>query len=97
MSNELATVHDQGETGLAVATLQRLGEDIETSLKQLIFGTVRRSLQMRIVEVMKGLGYLGPHEWQILEKISLIEVGGIIVTKVPVIVSMSLDCSRILS
>ncbi|XP_075081105.1 uncharacterized protein LOC107825144 isoform X2 [Nicotiana tabacum] len=63
----------KGETGLAVATLQRLGEDIETSLKQLVFGTVRRSLRMRIVEVMKGLGYLGPHEWQILEKISLIE------------------------
>ncbi|OIT05985.1 hypothetical protein A4A49_31582 [Nicotiana attenuata] len=63
----------KGETGLAVATLQRLGEDIETSLKQLVFGTVRRSLRMRIVEVMKGLAYLGPHEWQILEKISLIE------------------------
>lgn len=28
---------------------------------------------MQIVEVMKGLGYLGPHEWQILERISLIE------------------------
>ncbi|XP_070031321.1 uncharacterized protein [Nicotiana tomentosiformis] len=63
----------KGETGLAVATLQRLGEDIETSLKQLVFGTVRRSLRMRIVEVMKGLAYLGPHELQILEKISLIE------------------------
>ncbi|XP_059307984.1 uncharacterized protein LOC132059394 [Lycium ferocissimum] len=63
----------KGETGLAVATLQRLGEDIETSLKQLVFGTVRRSLRMQIVEVMKGLAYLGPHEWQILERISLIE------------------------
>ncbi|XP_049348132.1 uncharacterized protein LOC125812685 [Solanum verrucosum] len=63
----------KGETGLAVATLQKLGEDIETSLKQLVFGTVRRSLRMQIVEVMKGLGYLGPHEWQILERISLIE------------------------
>ncbi|XP_049390854.1 uncharacterized protein LOC125855205 [Solanum stenotomum] len=63
----------KGETGLAVATLQKLGEDIEMSLKQLVFGTVRRSLRMQIVEVMKGLGYLGPHEWQILERISLIE------------------------
>lgn len=63
----------KGETGLAVATLEKLGEDIETSLKQLVFGTVRRSLRMQIVEVMKGLGYLGPHEWQILERISLIE------------------------
>lgn len=79
MSNESAIFHDQGETGLAVATLQKLGEDIETSLKQLFFGTVRRSLRMQIVEVMKGLGYLGPHEWQILERISLIEVCGTIV------------------
>ncbi|CAN4088547.1 unnamed protein product [Withania somnifera] len=63
----------KGETGLAVATLQRLGEDIETSLKQLVFGTVRRSLRMQLVEVMKGLGFLGPHEWEILERISLIE------------------------
>ncbi|KAM3200587.1 putative protein isoform X4 [Capsicum annuum] len=63
----------KGETGLAVETLQRLGEDIETSLKQLVFGTVWRSLRMQIVEVMKGLGYLGAHEWQILERISLIE------------------------
>ncbi|KAK4366838.1 hypothetical protein RND71_014718 [Anisodus tanguticus] len=63
----------KGETGLAVATLQRLGEDIETSLKQLVFGTVRRSLRMQIVEVMKELAYLGPHEWKILERISLIE------------------------
>ncbi|KAF9602904.1 hypothetical protein IFM89_032644, partial [Coptis chinensis] len=30
----------KGDTGLAVATLQRLGEDIETSLKQLLFGSV---------------------------------------------------------
>lgn len=63
----------KGETGRAVATLQRLGEDIETSLKQLVFGTVRRSLRMQIVEVMKGLAYLGPHEGKIVERISLIE------------------------
>ncbi|KAH7860687.1 hypothetical protein Vadar_016791 [Vaccinium darrowii] len=63
----------EGETGLAVATLHKLGEDIETSLKQLAFGTVRRSLRTQVAEEMKKYGYLGPYEWQILERISLIE------------------------
>lgn len=93
MSNESSIIHDQGETGLAVETLQRLGEDIETSLKQLVFGTVWRSLRMQIVEVMKGLGYLGAHEWQILERISLIEVSGIVVAEVRLTGYMSLDGS----
>ncbi|XP_058111329.1 uncharacterized protein LOC131254340 isoform X2 [Magnolia sinica] len=63
----------KGETGLAIATLQRLGEDIEISLKQLVFGTVRRSLRMQIALETKRLGYLGPYEWKMLERISLIE------------------------
>lgn len=57
-----------------MATLHKLGEDIETSLKQLAFGTVRRSLRTQVAEEMKKYGYLGPYEWQILERISLIEV-----------------------
>lgn len=64
----------QGETGLAVATLQRLGEDVETSLKQLLFGTMRRSLRVQIFEEMKRYGYLGSHEWEIMDRISLVEV-----------------------
>ncbi|ONI01941.1 hypothetical protein PRUPE_6G168600 [Prunus persica] len=63
----------KGESGLAVATLQRLGEDVEASLKQLLFGTVRRSLRMQITEEMSRYGYLGPYEWKILDRISLIE------------------------
>ncbi|KAA8530957.1 hypothetical protein F0562_005676 [Nyssa sinensis] len=63
----------KGETGLAVATLQKLGEDIETSLTQLVLGTVRRSLRIQIAEEMKRYGYLGPYESKILERISLIE------------------------
>lgn len=57
-----------------MATLQRLGEDVETSLKQLLFGTVRRSLREQIFDEMKRYGYLGPYEWKILDRISLIEV-----------------------
>ncbi|KAM3708731.1 hypothetical protein ACJW31_02G119000 [Castanea mollissima] len=63
----------KGETGLAIATLQRLGEDIETSLKQLLFGTVRRSLRAQVAVEMKKFGYMGPYEWKILDRISLIE------------------------
>ena len=64
----------QGETELAVATLQRLGENVESYLKQLLFGTVRRSLRIQIAEEMKRYGYLGPYEWKILDDMSLIEV-----------------------
>ncbi|KAJ4966442.1 hypothetical protein NE237_018291 [Protea cynaroides] len=63
----------KGETGLAVATLQRLGEDIEISLRQLLLGTVRRSLRVQIAGEMKRHGYLGVYEWKMLERISLIE------------------------
>ncbi|KAK7318518.1 hypothetical protein RJT34_03221 [Clitoria ternatea] len=63
----------KGETELAVATLQRLGENIESCLKQLLFGTVRRSLRAQIAEEMKRYGYLGPYEWKILDDMSLIE------------------------
>ena len=66
----------QGETELAVSTLQRLGENIESCLKQLLFGTVRRSLRAQIAEELKRYGYLGPYEWKILEDMSLIEVCG---------------------
>lgn len=63
----------KGETGLAVATLQRLGEDVETSLKQLVFGTVRRSLRVQVARELTRYGYLGSHESKILERISFIE------------------------
>ncbi|KAL3647014.1 hypothetical protein CASFOL_009186 [Castilleja foliolosa] len=63
----------KGEVGLAITTLQKLGEDVETTLKQLVFGTVRRSLRVQIAEEMKRCAYLGPHELKILEMVSLIE------------------------
>ncbi|KAE8706827.1 ubiquitin carboxyl-terminal hydrolase 27-like [Hibiscus syriacus] len=63
----------KGETELAIATLQRLGEDVEICLKQLLFGTVRKTLRVQIAEKMKRYGYLGSVEWKIMERISLIE------------------------
>lgn len=57
-----------------MATLQRLGEDIEICLKQLVFGTVRISLRMQIAEEMRKYGYLGSYEWKMLERMSLLQV-----------------------
>ncbi|XP_023634817.1 uncharacterized protein LOC17879534 [Capsella rubella] len=63
----------KGESGVAIATLQRLGEDVEASLNQLVFGTVRRSLRYQIAEEMRKHGFLRPYEDNVLERISLIE------------------------
>jgi spatacsin len=64
----------QGETGLAVATLERLGDDIEADLRQLMLGTIKRSLRLQIAEEMKKRGYMRSDEWKMLETITLIEV-----------------------
>ena len=64
----------QGESGLAVATLERLGDDIESDLRQLMQGTVRRSLRLQVSEEMKQRGYMRSNEWTILETLALIEV-----------------------
>ncbi|WCJ29873.1 hypothetical protein M5689_011476 [Euphorbia peplus] len=63
----------KGETAHAIATLQRLGEDIEVCLKQLLYGTVRRSLRIQVAEEARRYGYVGPFEWKIIEMILLIE------------------------
>ncbi|XP_010431915.1 PREDICTED: uncharacterized protein LOC104716225 isoform X1 [Camelina sativa] len=63
----------KGESGVAIETLERLGEDIEASLSQLVFGTVRRSLRYQVAEEMTKHGFLRPYEDNVLERISLIE------------------------
>ncbi|KAL9229664.1 hypothetical protein vseg_005107 [Gypsophila vaccaria] len=63
----------KGETALAVTTLQKLGEDIETCLKQLLFGTVSRSLRKQISEEVKKYGFLKSYEVAVLDVTSLIE------------------------
>ncbi|XP_048128224.1 uncharacterized protein LOC115744096 isoform X2 [Rhodamnia argentea] len=63
----------KGETRLAVAMLQRLGEDIKTCLKELLFGSARRSLRVQIAEEMERCGYLRGNELKILETMALIE------------------------
>ncbi|CAN8328713.1 unnamed protein product [Cochlearia groenlandica] len=63
----------KGEPKVAVATLQRLGEDVEACLNQLVFGTVRRSLRYQVVEEMRKNSFLRPYDDNVLERISLIE------------------------
>lgn len=63
----------KGETALAVTTLQKLGEDIETCLKQLLFGTVSRLLRKQIAAEVMKCGYLRSYELALLDRISLIE------------------------
>ncbi|XP_020677460.1 uncharacterized protein LOC110096041 isoform X3 [Dendrobium catenatum] len=63
----------KGESTLAVETLLRLGEDLELTLRQLLLGTVRRSLRAQIAKEMESYGYLRRTEMKILERISLIE------------------------
>ncbi|KQK03052.1 uncharacterized protein LOC100829381 isoform X2 [Brachypodium distachyon] len=63
----------KGESELAVATLERLGDDIESDLRQLMQGTVRRSLRLQIAEEMKQRGYMRSNEWKMLETLALIE------------------------
>jgi spatacsin len=64
----------QGETELAVATLERLGDDVESDLRQLMQGTVRRSLRLQIADEMKKCGFIRSNEWKMLETMTLIEV-----------------------
>lgn len=55
--------------------MQKLGEDIELCLRQLTFGTLRRSLRLQIAAEMTKYSFIGPYEGDILERMSLIEVG----------------------
>lgn len=63
----------KGESELAIGTLQRLGEDVETSLRQLLFGTVRRSVRLQVSKEMERFGFLRSPENETLEKLSLVE------------------------
>lgn len=58
-----------------MAALRRLGEDIDTTLYELAFGTVRRGLrkQMR-AELRRSSNRLGSRDSQLLEITSFLEV-----------------------
>lgn len=59
-----------------MTTLQKLGEDVEGCLRQLLFGTVNKLLRSLIIEEMRKYGFLRPYELAILDRLSLIEVSG---------------------
>lgn len=60
--------------GLALAALRRLGEDIETSLYQLAFGTVRRSLRKQTQKELLRHVRLGTLDSRLLEITAYLEV-----------------------
>lgn len=68
----------QGKTALAMAALRRLGEDIDVTLYELAFGTVRRGLrkQMR-AELRRSTNRLGSRDCQLLEITSFLEVSSV--------------------
>jgi hypothetical protein len=59
---------------LALAALRRLGEDIETSLYQLAFGTVRRSLRKQTKKELLRHVRLGTLDSRLLEITAYLEV-----------------------
>ncbi|KAG0619567.1 hypothetical protein M758_4G148600 [Ceratodon purpureus] len=64
----------KGKTALAMAALRRLGEEIDVTLYELAFGTVRRGLrkQMR-AELRRSTNRLGSRDSQLLEITSFLE------------------------
>ncbi|KAH9323150.1 hypothetical protein KI387_017789, partial [Taxus chinensis] len=63
----------EGKTALAIAALHRLGEDVEVNLRELAFGTVRRTLRFEVTQELKRHSYLRSRDVNILERISLVE------------------------
>lgn len=54
--------------------LSRLGEDVETVLRELAFGTVSRFIRAEVINELAKLGCLDLQDLEILEIISILEV-----------------------
>ncbi|GLJ32063.1 hypothetical protein SUGI_0645700 [Cryptomeria japonica] len=63
----------EGKTALAIAALHRLGEDVEANLRELAFGTVRRSLRSQVTQELKKHSCLRSRDVKILERVLLLE------------------------
>lgn len=63
----------KGETVKAMAALSRLGEDIETVLRELGFGTLSRYLRAQVFKELARLKCLNSQDLQTLETISVLE------------------------
>ncbi|KAL3688215.1 hypothetical protein R1sor_014524 [Riccia sorocarpa] len=63
----------KGKTGVALAALRRLGEDIDIALRDLALGTVRRFLRAQVVKELQRLRVLSASDFQLLERVSLTE------------------------
>ncbi|CAM6098196.1 unnamed protein product [Calypogeia fissa] len=63
----------KGKAALAIAALRRLGEDIESALRDLALGTVGRLLHAQAVKELQRLMRLSASDIQLFERVSLIE------------------------
>ncbi|KAL2630311.1 hypothetical protein R1flu_014997 [Riccia fluitans] len=63
----------KGKTGVALAALRRLGEDIDIALRELALGTMRRVLRAQVVKELQRLRCLSANDFQLLERVSLTE------------------------
>ncbi|BBN07122.1 spatacsin [Marchantia polymorpha subsp. ruderalis] len=63
----------KGKTGVALAALRRLGEDIDIALRELALGTLRRFLRGQVVKELQRLRCLTLNDFQLLERVSLTE------------------------
>ncbi|KAG6556016.1 hypothetical protein Mapa_001956 [Marchantia paleacea] len=63
----------KGKTGVALAALRRLGEDIDIALRELALGTLRRFLRGQVVKELQRLRCLSVNDFQLLERVSLTE------------------------
>lgn len=67
-------ISSQGETANAMIALSRLGEDVETVLRELAFGTVSRFLRSQVIKELVRLGCFNSQDLHVFETISNLEV-----------------------
>ncbi|KAJ7523405.1 hypothetical protein O6H91_18G050100 [Diphasiastrum complanatum] len=63
----------KGKMAVALAALRRLGEDIEVSLRELAFGSIRRQLRQQAAKELRRHSHLTSRELEVLEVITLLE------------------------
>lgn len=63
----------KGETANAMIALSRLGEDVETVLRELAFGTVSRFLRSQVIKELARLGCLNSQDLRTFEMIFNLE------------------------
>jgi hypothetical protein len=76
-----------------MAALRRLGEEIDVTLYELAFGTVRRGLRKQMkTELRRSTNRLGSRDSQLLEITSFLEVSSVLSLLIFVVVPFGCTC-----